>query len=209
MSDTYYSPNEPVKQCHHRNGDVYHNPTNSSNRGNCFWLPDQWETEDVATLKSSRGGSRHGITKWTKVTMLFSGGGGGRGQRNTTNICWHVSASPLLLVDISSNPAAQRLRQLHFFCTEQQLQHRHREFRPFDVLRVDNTQKCCITQSGGERQGGGRPRGRVGERERATKTVVETSSHRFCHKIKKTKHDGFATGTSPSLLSVIPLHYLC
>lgn len=63
---------------------------------------------------------------------------------------------------ISSNLPAQPLRQRHF-CMEQQLQYLC-EGRPFDVLCVDNTQKCS-TQAGSK--------GRV--RERETKTVSERS----------------------------------
>ena len=72
---------------------------------------------------------------------------------------------------------------------EQQLKHLC-EGRPFDVLCVDNAQKCS-TQAGSEKGAGERLHQGVGERqrererERETKTVIERSSHSFCHKMKK------------------------
>lgn len=80
---------------------------------------------------------------------------------------------------ISSNLPAQPLRQRHF-CMEQQLQYLC-EGRPFDVLCVDNTQKCS-TQAGSK--------GRV--RERETKTVSERSYLQVSfHKIKGEKEQLF------------------
>ena len=64
---------------------------------------------------------------------------------------------------ISSNLPAQPLRQQHF-CMEQQLKHLC-EGRPFDVLCVDNAQKCS-TQAGSEKGAGERLHQGVGERQR-------------------------------------------
>lgn len=72
------------------------------------------------------------------------------GQRYTTIICLHFSSS-LLYSLISSNLLAEPLRQQHF-CMEQQLQHLC-EGRPFDVLCVDDAQKC-FTHAGSKREGG-------------------------------------------------------
>lgn len=71
------------------------------------------------------------------------------GQRYTGFICLHFSSS-LLYSLISSNLLAEPLRQQHF-CMEQQLQHPC-EGRPFDVLCVDNAQKC-FTHAGSKREG--------------------------------------------------------
>lgn len=120
-------------------------------------------------------------------------------DRETPQSFVDISLLPSSLL-ISSNLPAQPLRQQHF-CMEQQLQHLC-EGRPFDVLCVDNTQKCS-TRAGSEREGE-RLQERVGERERMseTKRVKGRSSHSFWHKMKNT------TGSSPSLrsyFSALPL----
>lgn len=71
------------------------------------------------------------------------------GQRYTTIICLHCSSFPPYLL-ISSNLLAEPLKQQRF-CMEQQLQHLC-EGRPFDVLCVDDAQKC-FTYAASEREG--------------------------------------------------------
>lgn len=96
---------------------------------------------------------------------------------------------------------------------EQQLKHLC-EGRPFDVLCVDNTQKCS-TQAGSEKGAGERLQEGVVERQRErmreTKAVLERSSHSFCHEMKKKQKKNT---TIPHLAALrhnarISLHYLC
>lgn len=131
-------------------------------------LPDQWQNK--------RYGDVTHLHKKVLITdhVMYQRDGIVLGQRNTTIICRPPPSSL-----ISSNLPAQPLRQRHF-CMEQQLQYLC-EGRPFDVLCVDNTQKCS-TQAGSK--------GRV--RERETKTVSERSYLQVSfHKIKGEKEQLF------------------
>lgn len=118
-------------------GCVYHNRDKSSNRGNCFWLPDQWQ---YSNLYKEDLNMDHTMYQSDNVVL---------GQRYTTIICLHCSSFPPYSL-ISSNLPAEPLRQQHF-CMEQQLQHLC-EGRPFDVLCVDNAQKC-FTCAASKREG--------------------------------------------------------
>ncbi len=65
MSDTHYDPNETVNSPNHRGGDVYHKPAKSSNRGNCFWLSDQWQNQRRGNIKIfTRRISMRDVPKW-------------------------------------------------------------------------------------------------------------------------------------------------
>lgn len=177
---------------HHRDGDVYHNPAKSSSRGNCFWLPDQWRNQRRGTTQIFTRRISTRITYCTKVTMLFW-------DRETPQSFVDIFPFPSSSL-ISSNLRAQPLRQQHF-CMEQQLQHLC-EGRPFDVLCVDNTQKCS-TQAGSEREGE-RDYKKELEKERERENERNTDSYRKKLPLllsPNEKHDCSTTGTSPSLRS--------
>lgn len=115
---------------HHRDGDVYHDPAKSINRGNCFLAPEiSGKTKDVAKRSNMHKWGSHGTASCPKVTRLI------RDRRLST----FLSSSS----QISSHLPAQPLRQQHF-CMEQQLQ-LPCEGGPFDVLYADNAQRCLGT----------------------------------------------------------------
>lgn len=126
--------------------------------------PKMWQHSNL-----HKRGSRHGSPKWQCCL------GAEKHHNHLSTVFFFPPPLP-----ISSNLPAQPLRQQHF-CMEQQLQHLC-EGRPFDVLCVDNTQKCC-TQAG-SKKGGSEKEELEGMRE--TKTVIERSSHSFCHEMKNT-----------------------
>lgn len=87
----------------------------------------------VVAYKSSQGS--HNFPKWGCCLEP---------EKHHSHVSTFLISLPSWM--ISSNLPVQPLRQQHF-CTEQQLQHLC-ECRPFDVLRVDDTQRC-FTQTGG------------------------------------------------------------
>lgn len=92
-----------------------------------------YKNKNPKTLQHSHGGSQywsHNVPNWR---CCF---GTEKHHSHLSTFFFSLPSSSLL----SSNLPAQPLRQQHF-CMEQQLQHLC-EGRPFDVLCVDNTQKC-------------------------------------------------------------------